>query len=92
MSAMPNPCLGPPESDPPIKSEINYIWPFIGLGFGTCVVMPLVLSLDPLQRLIGGLLFGGIPCGLIGLWYANRRREPHSKWTVTLLLLAGTSV
>jgi hypothetical protein len=57
------------------KPSISYIWPFIGLGLGTAVVGSLVLSTDARERFIVGLIVGGIPFGLIGLWYAVYRRN-----------------
>lgn len=59
---------------PPI-SPINYIWPFIGLSLGTAIVGSMVLSIDARERFIGGLIFGGIPFGLLGLLYAVYRRN-----------------
>lgn len=62
-------------SDGQKKAPINYIWPFIGLGLGTTIAGSLVLSVDALERLSGGLLFGGVPLGLLGLLYAVYRRN-----------------
>jgi len=65
-------------SDGRADSTIDYIWPFIGLGLGTAIVGALVLSTDAKVRLLGGLLCGGIPFGLLGLWYAIYRRNRDS--------------
>jgi hypothetical protein len=59
----------------PKRASINYIWPFIGIGLGTYIVGSLVLNTDPLQRFTGGLMYGGVPLGLLGLAYAIYRRN-----------------
>jgi hypothetical protein len=64
-----------PTMDSPKRASINYIWPFIGLGLGTYIVGSLILSTDPLQSFTGGLLYGGVPLGIVGLAYAIYRRN-----------------
>jgi hypothetical protein len=64
-----------PEMPNPKRASINYIWPFIGIGLGTYIVGSLVLNTDPLQRFTGGLMYGGVPLGLLGLAYAIYRRN-----------------
>lgn len=66
--------------DDDTQREVNYIWPLIGLGLGWSAVGLLMALLTTDIRLygIGGLLFGGIPFGLLGLWYAHRTRSDES--------------
>jgi hypothetical protein len=59
----------------PEHLAINYIWPAIGFALGTGVVGSLVLSPNVLDRGMVGALFGGVPFGLLGLWYAISRRN-----------------
>lgn len=48
---------------------------FLGFAIGTVVASPFVLSLDPLRRLIGGALYGGILGGIVGLVHGLERRR-----------------
>jgi hypothetical protein len=59
----------------PTKPAIDYFWPFLGLVPGTFLIAWSVLSGDPIQRLTGGLMYGGVPLGLFGLAYAIYRRN-----------------
>src|SRR5262245_18548268 len=70
-SAVVNPYESPRTA--PNKRQVDYIWPFIGLGLGTVIMSTLVLSPEPWERFVGGLMYGGIPFGLLGLWYAIHR-------------------
>jgi hypothetical protein len=64
-----------PSMSEPAKGSVDYIWPAIGFALGTGVVGSLVLSTSVLERGIVGLIFGGVPFGLIGLWYAIRQSK-----------------
>ncbi len=59
----------------PKRQDVNYIWPLIGFALGTVIVSPLVLSIEPRDRILGGIVAGGIPCALLGLWYAFWRAK-----------------
>ena len=47
----------------------------LGFAIGTVVASPFVLSLDPLRRLIGGALYGGILGAIVGLVHGLERRR-----------------
>jgi hypothetical protein len=50
----------------------GFLWGTIGFGAGTGVISPLVVSIEPRDRVIGGMIFGGIPLAVVGLLYGFR--------------------
>jgi hypothetical protein len=51
----------------------------VGFSLGTAAVSPLILSLDPVARLIGGAMFGGVPGAMFGFGHGalrQRKRRP----------------
>jgi hypothetical protein len=65
-------------SEDPDKRPIDYIRPAIGFAFGTGIMGALVLSTEVRIRGLAGMVCGGIPFGLIGLWYAIHRARRNS--------------
>jgi hypothetical protein len=51
----------------------GFLWATIAFGAGTGMVAPLVLSTEPRDRVIGGMIFGGLPLAFVGLLYGLRR-------------------
>ena len=53
-----------------------FTWGIVGFALGTLLFSPLVLSVDRIDRAIGGAIFGGIPAGLfVFLFVADKRRK-----------------
>lgn len=76
-----NPYKAPAEQGikPPGQKDERWspiTWSIVGFALGTLVVSPLVLSLDRIDKAIGGAIFGGIPTGLcVFLYVADQRRK-----------------
>jgi hypothetical protein len=51
----------------------RFLWTLIGFAAGTGLAAPLILSIEPRDRVIGGMFYGGIPLGVVGLLYGRRR-------------------
>jgi len=76
-----NPFKSPAANDDgkPKQRPVDYMWPLIGFALGTGLVGLLVLSTDIRIRGLTGMLCGGLPFGILGLWYAFRRAG--RKWS-----------
>jgi hypothetical protein len=48
-----------------------FFWGVIGFAFGTAILTPLVLAIEHRDRVLGGMLFGGLPFGIAGLLYGT---------------------
>ena len=71
----------------------GFLWAVIGFGFGTVATAPLILAIEPRDRVIGGMMYGGIPMALVGLAYglrrASRLSSPPSWRESTALIMTG---
>ena len=45
------------------------IWGVIGFALGTALLTPLVLAIEHRDRVLGGMLLGGLPFAIAGLLY-----------------------
>lgn len=75
-----NPYQSPAESpkgnaEPPPAGWHPLTFAFSGFAIGTAVASRFVLSLDPLHRFIGGVLYGGILGAIVGLAHGLERRR-----------------
>jgi hypothetical protein len=55
------------------------LWSIIGFGAGTGLIAPLILAIEPRDRVIGGMVYGGIPLTILGAWYGLRRSNHDSQ-------------
>lgn len=46
-----------------------FLWGVIGFAFGTALLTPLVLAIEHRDRVLGGMLFGGLPFAIAGFLY-----------------------
>ena len=68
----------------------GFLWAVVGFGAGTGMAAPLILAIEPRDRVIGGMIYGGVPLALIGLAYGLRRASrvtspPSSRESIALL-------
>ena len=56
-----------------------FFWGVVGFAAGTLLAAPLILSRDFRTRVVGGMMFGGIPFTCIGAAYGARRNQPPCK-------------
>jgi len=49
------------------------LWAVVGFGIGTGMVAPLVLAIDAKDRVVGGMLYGGIPLAVAGVAFGLHR-------------------
>jgi hypothetical protein len=45
----------------------GFLWAVIGFGGGTGLAAPLILASEPRDRVIGGMIYSGVPLALVGL-------------------------
>jgi len=65
------------------RTWYGFVWAVMGFGAGTGMMAPLILAIELRDRVIGGMIYGGIPLALVGLAYGLRRsgrlsNHPHA--------------
>ena len=75
--------MDPRERNSPIRpwepAWCRFLWTFIGFAAGTGLMSPLVLSVDQRERTLGGMVYGGVPLGIVGYLYGRRRADRMSE-------------